>query len=194
MQAVGGGESFVAVGTLHEFVAESGAPLGCVGRGLRDGFQSEAARVVASNFDGESIVEAERRAHGEVEALGIFSFYLIVDFFMVGAGLFLQYRRESGAGVFRIDIDAACENGLVADVSTGEIEAALDLKMSFGFDLLGDHFSEDQLLGEIFGANDYAMFAGGAASGERGNEDDCADSLNHVCQDVCHSEGREESV
>ncbi len=54
----------------------------------------------------------------------------------------------------------------MADVGAGEIEAALDGKMSFVFDLLGDDFSQDELFGEIFGADDYAVFAGGAAGGE----------------------------
>ena len=61
MQAVGGGQAFVAVGTLHEFVAESGAPLGSVRCGLRNRFQVEAAGVVAANFYGEGVVESERR-------------------------------------------------------------------------------------------------------------------------------------
>ncbi len=132
MQAVGGGKSFVAVGTLHEFVAETGAPLWSVRRGLRDGFQAEAASVVAANFDGESVVEAEWRAHGEVEALHIFRLDLVVDFFMIGAGLFFQDCGESGAGVFGIDIDAACENGLVANVSAGEIESGARREDEFG--------------------------------------------------------------
>ena len=35
-------------------------------------FRFEAASVVAADFNGESVVEAERRAHGQVEALRIF--------------------------------------------------------------------------------------------------------------------------
>src|SRR5580704_14329657 len=35
-QAVRGDESFIAVGTLHEFITESGAPLRRVSCGLRD--------------------------------------------------------------------------------------------------------------------------------------------------------------
>ena len=66
-QAVGRGQSFVAVGALHEFVAESGAPLRSVGGGLRDGFQMQAAGVFAANFDGECVVEAERLADVEIE-------------------------------------------------------------------------------------------------------------------------------
>ncbi len=57
--------------------------------------------------------------------------------------------------------------------------------MSLGFDLLSDHFSENELLGEVFGADDYAMFAGRAASGEQhGDEDECGDSSNHVRQEL----------
>jgi len=44
----------------------------------------------------------------------------------VGARLFFQDCREGGAGVFGIDVDAAGEDGLLADKGSGEIEAALD--------------------------------------------------------------------
>ena len=53
----------------------------------------------------------------------------------------------------------------MADVGAGEIEAAFDREMSFVFDLLGDEFSEDELLGEVLGADDDAVFAGWAAGG-----------------------------
>ncbi len=66
-QAVGGGQALVAVGTLHELVAESGAPLRSVGGGLRDGLQAEPAGVVAADLDGEGVIESERLADREIE-------------------------------------------------------------------------------------------------------------------------------
>ena len=96
---------------------------------MRDGLQAEAASVVAANFNGESVVEAEGRAHGQVEALGIFCFDLVVDVFAIAVGLFFQDRGQCGAGVFGINIDAAGENGLLADEGAGKIEAALDRKV-----------------------------------------------------------------
>src|SRR5580704_5632179 len=110
MQAVGGGESLVAVRAFREFVTESGAPLWSVGGGLRDGFQSQTAGVVAADFDGEGIVEAEGWSQGEVESLRIFGLDLLVDPLAVGAGFFFEDGGECRAGVFGIDVDAACEN------------------------------------------------------------------------------------
>ena len=100
-------------------------------------------------------------AHGEVEALLIFGLDLVVNFVTIAVWFFFQDRRQGGAGVFRIDVDAACENGLLADKSSGEIKAALDGKMGFGFNLLGDDFCEDELFGEVLGADDYAVLARG---------------------------------
>ena len=55
----------------------------------------------------------------------------------------------------------------MADVAAGKIEAAFDRKMSFVFDLLGDDFAEDELFGEIFGADDDAVGARRAAGSEQ---------------------------
>jgi len=54
----------------------------------------------------------------------------------------------------------------MADVAAGEIEAALDLEMGFGFDLLGEEFAEDDLFGEVFCADDGVVGAGRGAGGE----------------------------
>ena len=61
-QAVGCGQSFVAVGALHEFVAKAGTPLRSVGGRLRDCFQAETASVFAADFDGESVIEPKSLA------------------------------------------------------------------------------------------------------------------------------------
>ena len=66
----------------------------------------------------------------------------------------LENGGEGGAGVFDVGIDAPGDQGLVADVAAGEIEAALDLEMRLGFDFLGEQFAEDHLLGEVLGADD----------------------------------------
>ena len=68
----------------------------------------------------------------------IICFHFVVDFFAIGTRFFFQDRGQGGAGVFGVDVDAASEDGLVADVGSGEIEAALDRQMGFVFDLLGD--------------------------------------------------------
>jgi len=38
--------------------------------------------------------------------------------------------------------------------------------MSFGFDLLGDDFCEDELFGEVLGADDYTVLSRRAACGQ----------------------------
>ena len=58
----------------------------------------------------------------------------------------------------------------MANVAAGKIEAAFDRKMSFVFDLLGDDFTEDELFGEIFGADDNTVGAGRTAGAKQRDE------------------------
>ena len=78
----------------------------------------------------------------------------VVNLLGIAGRLRFQNRSQGGAGVFGIDIDAAAKNRLVADVGPGQIEAAFNREMSLVFDLLGHDFAEDELFGEILGAND----------------------------------------
>src|SRR5258707_10655934 len=80
-QAVGGDQALISIGTLHEFVAETSAPLRRVGRGLRDRLKMQTARVLASDLNGERIVEAERRAERQMESPLIFRADAIVNRF-----------------------------------------------------------------------------------------------------------------
>ncbi len=68
-------------------------------------------------------------------------------------------RGQRGAGVFGISVDASGKNALMGNVSAAEIETAFDGEMSFVFDLLGNEFSEDDLLGEVLASDDYAWLA-----------------------------------
>lgn len=57
------------------------------------------------------------------------------------------------------------------DVSAAEIEASLDGKMSSIFDLLGNEFSEDDLLGEILASDDDTWAMGARGEGcEEGHQ------------------------
>ena len=81
-----------------------------------------------------------------------------------GGQRLLEDCGERGAGVFDVGVDAAAGEGLLADVAAGEVEAAVDsLGMAFGgvdgFDFLGEEFAEDDLLGEVLGADDDARGA-----------------------------------
>jgi hypothetical protein len=79
----------------------------------------------------------------------------------------LQDGGEGGAGVFHVGVDAVGEQGLLAEVGAGEPEATLDGAASGGFDLLGEELAEDDLLGEVFGADDDVGGAGWGAGGRR---------------------------
>jgi hypothetical protein len=78
-----------------------------------------------------------------------------------------ENRGKCGAGVLDIGVDAAGDEGLVADVAAGEIEAALDLDMGFGFDFLGEEFAEDDLFGEVLCADDGVVGTRRGAGGEK---------------------------
>ncbi len=158
-KSVGCRQSLVAVGTSHELVAEAGTPFWSVGGGLRDGLQAEPAGVLAADFDGEGVIESKRLPDREIKLPGVFGLDALVNLFGIARRRLLQNRGQGGAGVFGIDIDAAAQNGLLADVGSGKIEATLYREMSFIFDLLGHDFAEDELLGEILGANDDAVGA-----------------------------------
>ncbi len=158
-QAVGCRQPLVTVGTFHELVTEAGAPLRRVGGGLGDGLQAEPAGVFTADLDGEGVIESESLAELEIETPGVFGLDLVVNLLRIAGRLRFQDRSQSGPGVFGIDIDAAAKNRLVTDVSPGQIEAAFNREMSFVFDLLGDDFAQDELFGEVFGADHDAVGA-----------------------------------
>src|ERR1700686_1508235 len=155
-QAVSRYQPLVAVRALHELVTEPGAPLLSVRCCLRESVQVKAPRVLATNCDSKSVVEAKRMAEGQVGPALIFGFDAIVNRFSIRPGGFLQYGRECGAGVFGIDVNASGENALVRDVSAAQIETTLDRELRFVLDLLRDEFAEDDLLGEVFATDDNA--------------------------------------
>ena len=166
VQTVGCGQAAVTVGALHELVAESGTPVGGVGGGLGDGSQVEAARVFAPDFDGEGVVETEGAADCQLEARRIFSLDAGVDVFFAAGRILFEDGGQGGAGVFRVDVDASAEDRLVADVAAGQVETALHREMGLVFDLLGNEFAQDELLGKVLGADDDPILAGGAAGGQ----------------------------
>jgi hypothetical protein len=94
----------------------------------------------------------------------------------------LEDGGERGAGVFDVGVDATGGEGLLADVAAGEVEAAVDFNVGLalggvdGFDLLGEQFAEDDLLGEVLGANNYFRGAGRRAGAE-GEQDEDARGL-----------------
>src|SRR5690242_9552571 len=99
--------------------------------------------VLAADLDSERVIEAELRPECELIAPLIFRLHAIVNRPAVRFWRKLEHRCERGAGVLRIYINAAGENALVRDVGPAEIKPAFDGQMSFVFDLLRDHFTEN---------------------------------------------------
>ena len=66
----------------------------------------------------------------------------------------MQDRGQRRSGIFDVGVNAAGEQRLLADVTSGEIEAALDAQMGARFQMLRQNFSEKRLLGKILRADD----------------------------------------
>ena len=138
----------------------------------------EARGFVAAHDHGEGVFEAEAGFDFDFVSL-------IVELrdggedggFVVGGWERLfEDGGEGGAAVFDVGVDATGDEGLMAEIAAGEVEAAFDfLRMAFacelGFDLLREQFAEDDLLGEVFGSDDDGRGAWGGAGCEGQEEE-----------------------
>ncbi len=106
-------------------------------------------------------------AEFEIKPPGVFGLDPVVNLDGIIGRLLFQNCGQGGASVFRIDIDAAAENGLLANVCASQVETALDRQVGFIFDLLRHDFTEDELLGEVLGADHDDICARRSASGEK---------------------------
>ena len=188
MEVVGGAEAGETVGALGEFVAYAEAPVGGVGGDVGDGFEVEAAGVVAANDHGEGVLEAEAGEDADVVELVVEGGDGGVDEGGVAVDGLLEDGGEGGAGVFDVGVDAAGDEGLLAEVGAGEPEAALDGAGAGGFDLLGEELAEDDLLGEVFGADDDVGGARRGAGGEkeeRGENGEMRDARDEMREARC---------
>src|SRR5579872_5493651 len=172
-EAVGRHQALVAVRALHKFVAEPGAPLRRVLRRLRNGGQMQAARVRPTNFDGKCVIEAKRRQNRKMELLLV----LLFHFFIHGVGILQRRLLENGgqrrARVLRVHVNPPRQHGLLADIGSGEIEAALDFEVSPGFDLLRNQFAQDELLREVLGADYHHVLSRWTAAHQDEGERKC---------------------
>ncbi len=94
-----------------------------------------------------------------MKAAGIFGAHLFQNHCRIGDAAALQHVGECGAGVFRIHIDIAREQRLVRQQRSSQIQLALHRLMRARFDVLRDDLAQDQLLGEILGADHDVMCA-----------------------------------
>src|SRR5207302_6987872 len=74
----------------------------------------------------------------------------------------------------------------MADEGSGKIEAALDSQAGSGFKLLGNQLAENELLGEVLGADDDAVLAGGAAPDEKSRQNEECSKASRGCRRASH--------
>ena len=143
----------IRIGAREEFVAGAERETGGIGCGVAQGFEMARARVFAANGHGEGIVEAEGIEPVEMKTAGIFGADLFENNRRIGDAAALQHVGERGSGVFRIHIDIAREQRLVREQRSAEIEFAFHRLVQARFDVLRDDLAEDELLGEVLGAD-----------------------------------------
>src|SRR5205807_5852103 len=107
MQSVGVRQAAISIWPLHKFVAESGPPLGCVCSRLRKRFEMQTTGIFSSDFESESIVEAEGRSERESQAILIFAFDLGINLFTVPFWLLLEDGSDGGTGVLGAHINSS---------------------------------------------------------------------------------------
>src|SRR5258706_6950094 len=161
-QAVARDQTFVAIGTLHELVSETSAPLWSKRSSLGQLLQVQLACVVAADHHGEGVVKAKRRPDAEAKLCFVSLLHSLIDILinilLVAARLMLirllfENRRERRARIFRINIDSSGEDCLMTDECASQVETAFNRQLSAGFDDLSEQFSEDELLSEVFRSN-----------------------------------------
>src|SRR5208282_572110 len=84
-KSVAGDEPFVSIGTLHEFVSETGAPLWRKLGGLRQRLQLQMARVIAADHHGEGVIESKRWPYAETELCFVVLLHSPIDLLLVAA-------------------------------------------------------------------------------------------------------------
>jgi hypothetical protein len=126
--------------------------------------------VVAADDHGESVFEAERLGNFEMVALGVELLDAVEDGDGIAVRGFVEDGGESGAGVFDVEVEFACEEGFVDEEGAAEVGRAKDRDGGFCFDVLGKELGEDDLLGEEFGADGDFGLGRLAARRKAGNE------------------------
>jgi hypothetical protein len=163
MQAVELAPAAETVGPLEEFVAEAGAHFGGKGSDVAGVAKMEALGVFGAHDHGKGVLEAERLGDFEIEALSVALFHASIDVVRVGARRFVEDGCQGGAGVFDVEIEIAGEERFLAEKGAAEIGFAVDAEAGAGFDVLGQEFCQDYLLGEKFGADGQVGLAFSAA-------------------------------
>ena len=115
--------------------------MNCVRGSIGNGFQFEAACVVATNLQSESVIEAEIGAYFKVKARLVLTGDGFENLLRILRRRQFQNCGKGGAGVLGVNIDASGENGLVTDIGARQVKTAFDREVGFAFDLLSDDFA-----------------------------------------------------
>src|SRR5207253_2865989 len=166
-KAVGGGQAFVTVRTLHELVPKSRSPMRRVSGRLRNCLQMQATSILSSDLNREGVIKAERRTESEMKPPVVFRLHALIHLLTSTLWLLLQNRSKRGAGVLGVEIDASREDGLLADEGSREIKAPLDAQTGFFLQPLREKFAQDCLFREILRANYNVIFARGTARSQK---------------------------
>src|SRR5258708_39743672 len=126
--------------------------------------------IFAPDDEGKRVVESEWWSDFQTKARGILTPDSVVDFSRITHGRLFQNGRQRRTGVFGVKVDPAGQDSLVADISPGQIEAALNLEAGLGFEVLRQKFAEDDLLREVLGANHDSVFSRGAAGAQESHK------------------------
>src|ERR1035438_8676088 len=116
----------------------------------------QVARILAPDDHRERVIKPERGTNREAELFFVGLFHPQINILLVAARLLFENGGQRGARVFRVDIDASSQDRLLTDECACQVEAALHGQVSSGFDQLREELSENELLGEIFRADDDA--------------------------------------
>ena len=109
--------------------------------------------IVAADDHGESVFEAERFGDFEVETISVELLDTAVDSVRITLRRFVENGGEGGAGVFDVEIEFAGDKGFVDEEGAAKIGFANDGNAGARFDVLGEEFRKDNLLGEKLGAD-----------------------------------------
>jgi len=124
-----------------------------VRHGGRHGVDPEPARLLAAHHDREGVVEAERLGPLDVEAIAVGVADPVVDLPRVVQRLFAQDHGQRRAGVFDVQVELPRQQPLVTQQRAAEIDPPLDRQSGARLEVLRQQLRQDDLLGEVLGAN-----------------------------------------
>ena len=162
-QSIGVDEPVVAVGPLHEFVTEAGAPPACVRRQVGDGAQAQASGVAAAYHNREGVIESQRRSDFEVESIPVAFTNAPVHGSSVARGRLAENGREGRPRILGVQIHLVRQQRLMANKCAAKIEPAVHAQCGVRFDLLRQEFAKNNLLGKILGPDNDRACARAAA-------------------------------